>query len=90
MMRRLRMRLFGLRCRHVVEILTDYLDGALDPATVSRIDEHLAGCDGCDAALQQFRMTISLTGSLSTDDVASLPSEVRSDLLAAFRDQSGR
>ena len=62
MMRRLRMRLFGLRCRHVVEILTDYLDGALDPSTVSRIEEHLAACDGCDAALEQFRMTISLTG----------------------------
>jgi anti-sigma factor RsiW len=90
MMRRLRIRLFGLRCRHVVEILTDYLDGALDASTVSRIEEHLAGCDGCDAALEQFRMTISLTGSLSADDVASLPAGVRSDLLAAFRDQSGR
>jgi anti-sigma factor RsiW len=84
------MRLFGLRCRHVVELLTDYLDGALDRATTARIEEHLGGCDGCDAALEQFRMTISMTGRLTTVDVASLPDGVRSDLLAAFRDESGR
>jgi anti-sigma factor RsiW len=90
MMGRLRMRVFGLRCRQAVGLMTDYLDGALDPATVSRIEEHLAGCDGCDAALAQFRTTISLTGRLSADDVAALPDEVRGELLAAFRDQSGR
>jgi anti-sigma factor RsiW len=89
-MRRLRMRLFGLRCRHVVTILTDYLDGALDPVTSARIEEHLAACDGCDAALEQFRMTISLTGRVTTADVSSLPDGVRRELLAAFRDESGR
>jgi anti-sigma factor RsiW len=90
MMRRLRMRVFGLRCRHVVGILTDYLDGALDPTTTARIEEHLAQCDGCDAALEQFRMTISLAGRLTSVEVASLPEGVRNELLAAFRDRSGR
>ena len=47
-------------------------------------------CDGCDAALEQFRMTISLTGHLSSADIASLPDGLRGDLLAAFRDERGR
>ncbi len=48
-----------LRCVDVVELLTDYLDGALDEWTHRRVDNHLAGCLACEAHLDQIRRTAS-------------------------------
>ena len=36
-----------MTCRQVVELMTDYLDGALSAADRARFEEHIAGCDGC-------------------------------------------
>lgn len=38
----------GLRCRDVLELLADYVDGDLDPSMSARVDEHLRGCDACE------------------------------------------
>ncbi len=86
MMRRLQLRILGVRCRAVVEWLTDYLDGALDPELTAALDRHFAHCDGCATALEQFRRTIEVTGELSADDVMALPPTVRAELRAAFED----
>lgn len=67
----------------MVELVTDYLEGALDEATRARFDAHLAGCDGCTAYLEQMRETIRLVGRL---DKAAIPPEARAKLMAAFRD----
>ena len=72
----------GLTCHEVVEIITDYLEDALSPADRRRVDEHLAGCGGCTAYLEQMRETIRLTGTLTEEQI---PEEQRRDLLAAFR-----
>ena len=37
-----------LVCRQLVELVTDYLDGALRPADRARVEAHLALCDDCD------------------------------------------
>lgn len=37
----------GLRCIDVLERLPDYLDGALTPADVAMVEQHLAGCANC-------------------------------------------
>jgi anti-sigma factor RsiW len=37
----------GLACGQVLDRLSDYLDGDLSAAEVSRVEEHLRGCDGC-------------------------------------------
>ena len=34
-------------CNLVVELLTDYLDGALDPVTAERVESHLVQCPPC-------------------------------------------
>ena len=52
-----------LTCRELVELVTDYLEGALDGATRRRVDEHLAACPGCTAYLDEMRVTIRLTGT---------------------------
>lgn len=75
-----------LTCIELIEIVTDYLEGALPPAERSRFEAHLAGCDGCTRYLDQMRQTIRLTGRLAEDQ---LTPEARSDLLAAFRDWKG-
>jgi anti-sigma factor RsiW len=71
-----------LACRDVVEILSDYLDGALDDDTREVVETHLASCEGCDRALAQLRETVRATGMLSEDQ---LTEEQKTTLLEAFR-----
>ena len=72
-----------ISCQEVVELVTDYLDGAMSPADVARFDHHLSLCEGCVFYVDQIRMTIAAVGRIGEDDV---PPEVRDDLVAAFRD----
>ena len=71
-----------LACIELVELVTPYLEGSLDPVTVGRIDRHLAGCGGCHRYVEQMRATIALAGRLLPDDV---PAEGVDRLLAIFR-----
>ena len=72
-----------LTCAELVELVTDYLDGALGPADRARFEEHLATCTGCVTYLDQMRTAIALTGRLRVHDLSS---EVRDDLVEAFQD----
>jgi anti-sigma factor RsiW len=71
-----------LACQQVVELVTEYLDGAMDPARRARFERHLAGCHGCTAYLEQFRITLTVVGRL---DVGDVPPPAMAELLAAFR-----
>jgi anti-sigma factor RsiW len=73
----------GLTCRELVELVTDYLDGALSDGDRARFDAHIAGCEHCAEYLEQMRTTIRLTGALRPETLAP---EVERDLLAAFRE----
>jgi anti-sigma factor RsiW len=73
----------GMDCNELVELVTSYLDGSLDPDTRARFDVHLTGCDGCENYLQQFRSTVDTLGKVS--DEAFDPS-FRDRLMNAFRD----
>ena len=71
-----------LSCREVVEILGDYLEGAMTPDDRARLEEHLAGCEGCTAYLEQLRTTIRLSGCLPDEAVSP---QAMAPLLEAFR-----
>lgn len=71
-----------MKCRDVVELMTDYLEGALSAADAARFEEHIAGCDGCRAYLEQMRATRMLTGRLAEEPI---PDSVRDELMTAFR-----
>jgi anti-sigma factor RsiW len=71
-----------IACRELVELVSDYLEGALDRRTRRRFEAHIAGCPHCTAYLEQIRQTIRLTGRLREE---SLEPGVRDELLAAFR-----
>lgn len=51
-------------CQQWVELVTDYLDGALPPRLHRAIDRHLAQCPHCREYLAQFRSTIALAAGL--------------------------
>lgn len=70
-----------MTCRQLVELVTEYLEGALPEGDRARIDQHLTKCDGCRAYLEQMRQTIALTGRLREDDLAP---EARERLLSVF------
>ena len=86
MLRIVRRRRRDLLCVEFVEVVTDYLEGALSARDRARLESHLSACHGCTRYLAQIRTTIELTGRLSTDDVDALGTEARAELLAAFRD----
>jgi anti-sigma factor RsiW len=77
-----------MKCRDVVELMTDYLEGALSAADRGRFEEHIAGCDGCRAYLEQLRETRRVAGRLASEPV---PDSLQAELLNAFRDwRSGK
>jgi anti-sigma factor RsiW len=81
------MRAPRLTCAEVLDLVTEYLEGALAPREHARVEEHLATCPDCTAYVEQMRTTIQLTGSLREDDV---PEPVLDELVRAFRDWHGR
>jgi anti-sigma factor RsiW len=72
-----------LSCLQLVELVTDYLEGALSRSDRARFERHIAGCPNCTAYLDQMRRTIAVLGRLEEE---SLPPAARDELLAAFRD----
>ena len=71
-----------LACIELVELVTEYLEGAVSPADRTRIDRHLGECDGCTTYLEQVRATIEAAGRLAPEDV---PPSVVDRLLRVFR-----
>jgi anti-sigma factor RsiW len=85
MLRWFRRRSGDLVCVEFVEIVTDYLEGALPVAERDRFERHFAACPHCGHHLAQLRVTIRATGRLRVDDVDALAPSAREELLAAFR-----
>jgi anti-sigma factor RsiW len=71
-----------LACIEVVEVITDYLEGALPAPEARRLERHLDTCPGCAEYLAQLRM---IAGSLRGVTEDSFPPEMRDGLIADFR-----
>ena len=72
-----------LSCQELVELVTDYFEGALPDHERRRFDEHLGGCEGCRTYVDQMRETIRLAGALRAESISD---EARDVLLATFAD----
>ena len=81
MMLRLRRRR-ALVCRQAVELMSDYLEGALTERERARLETHLAGCPECSEYLAQLRVTIDTLGKCSPED---LPDETVDRLVDLYR-----
>ena len=75
-----------LSCQELVELVTDYLEGALPEEAHLRFEDHISRCGACKIYLEQIRQTISLLGHLPEN---GLTSEAESVLLDAFRGWRG-
>jgi anti-sigma factor RsiW len=71
-----------LTCRELVELVTEYFEGALSPRDRSRFEEHIMSCPPCRAYLEQMQQTIQLLGSIPEETVSTDSEEA---LISAFR-----
>lgn len=69
-------------CQQAVELVTDYLDGALSRRDRRRFENHLRACPNCSAYLEQIKITIELTGSIQPED---LTPQARTDIVELYR-----
>ena len=76
-----------LVCREFVELVTDYLDGALPDAERARFEAHLAECDGCAGYLEDTRRLVGTLHETSPNPRRIPPTHEA--LLRAFRDLRG-
>jgi anti-sigma factor RsiW len=73
----------ALACQQVVELVSDYLEGALSRSDRRRFESHLRDCPNCTAYLEQMRATIRATGTLHADDLSP---EVQREFVELFRE----
>jgi anti-sigma factor RsiW len=79
---RLRRRPPALACREAVELVTDYLEGALTGRDRERLETHLAACPHCTEYLAQMRRTLDLLGRIEPEELAP---EVQDELVDLYR-----
>jgi len=70
-----------LTCREVVELITDYFEGALDPLLHGRVARHIDGCRGCRIYVDQIRTTSAILADLPGTQPSA---EVCEELVRAF------
>jgi len=75
-----------VHCEEIVELVTDYLEGVLDPDMTAEVEAHLELCDGCDLYVEQMRATIQALGKVP---VETLSETAQAELVRAFRDVRG-
>ena len=72
-----------ITCRELVELVTEYFDGALADPDRARFEAHLEICDACRDYLDQMRQTAESAQKLEPED---LEPSARDALLATFRE----
>ena len=71
-----------LVCQQVVELVSDYLEGALARKDRRRFESHIRNCPNCTTYLDQMRATIRATGMVAPDDLSP---EAQNELIEVFR-----
>ncbi len=77
-----------LPCRALVDEATDWLEGELAAGRRLELELHLATCAGCLAYVEQLRQTRQALSRLDDDSGGPPSGEVRSNLLAMFRQRT--
>lgn len=71
-----------LSCAELVQLVTNYVEGALSPEDRRRFEEHIVFCDGCAAHLEQMRTTIAVVGCVGEQELST---HAVDELITAFR-----
>ncbi len=67
------------QCRHLLDSLSEYVDGTLQDALCKEIERHLAECENCRIVVDTLEKTVYLVRSLD-DNTPVLPDDVRARL----------
>ena len=65
-------------CFHLLDSLSDYVDGELGAALCQEIERHIAGCEDCRIVVDTYKKTISLYHDTTAEP--EIPSDVRTRL----------
>jgi hypothetical protein len=78
-------------CVEFVELVTDYLEGALDDRRRAALEHHMTYCGPCVTYLAQYRAAIDAAATLR-ETAGDIPDPVLHRLVKAFReaDPDGR
>jgi len=75
-----------MTCRDVIDVLSDYLEGALTPEVAADLERHLADCVPCRAYLATYRRTRALgTQAARLEMPDEMRTRLRDFLLARLR-----
>lgn len=69
----------NLGCAECMDLLADYVDGALPPEQARRLDWHLESCPPCVAFVKTYKGTVDAARHLRQ---TMLPPELRERLIA--------
>ncbi len=70
------------KCRDIVAVLADYLDGSLEPGAAQSLRAHLEGCAPCIAFVNTYKGTVKAARHLKETDI---PPELKERLLSFLR-----
>jgi anti-sigma factor RsiW len=76
-----------VNCKKVIVELTSYLDGVLDSAMRTDLEQHLSGCTDCRLVVDTCRKTIQI---FCNSEPVPLPDDVRSRLHSALLERFRR
>lgn len=68
-------------CRHMLEDLSDYLDGEASAELCAEIEQHMLGCEDCRIVVDTLRKTVLLYRDLPPP---SMPQNARRRLFQAL------
>jgi predicted anti-sigma-YlaC factor YlaD len=71
-----------MTCQDFIALLADYLETTVTPETLASLEEHLAGCQPCQANLRTYRRTSEVTAA---SERATLPPAIPAEMKARLR-----
>jgi anti-sigma factor RsiW len=70
-----------MRCRQVIDKISEYIDGELDPELARELERHLAHCEDCRIVVDTANKTVEI---FNHTEPAALPDDVRERLNGMF------
>ena len=70
-----------MRCRQVIDKISEYIDGELDPELVRELERHLEHCEDCRIVVDTTHKTLEI---FYHTEPAGLPDDVRQRLNGMF------
>jgi hypothetical protein len=78
-----------LACREFVELVTVYLEDALDKSSADQVREHLLRCEGCSTYLDQMNVTVAALRTLPPEAAPDTLDRLLADALGSGVSSNG-